>query len=189
MKKRPGSTLVEVVTGAGVMMLIMLGTLSLFVTGLTYMTRTSTDLTLSGKNAQALRWISEYARTAMSVTITNGGKQVNYSLPAVNATPNAFTGGKEPIYPLVSDGVTRGFAVDFVAGTLTDLHNNKVIAKNISATDPDPGSSTFNQAYVPFTLAQVGSHRAIVIQLICSQKVNGNLRYSRMKQTVLLRNI
>jgi hypothetical protein len=188
MKKTRGTTLVEVVTGAGLMMLITLGTMSLFVSGVTYVTRTSTDLTLAGKNAQGLRWMSEYARASMTATITTSGNEVDFSIPAQATTTDANTGEKEYKYPLVSDGVTRGFKVDFAAGTLTDLHSNKVLCKNITSTDPDPKSSTYNQAYVPFTFSIVGSHKVIVMQLITKQKINGNTRYERMKETVLLRN-
>ena len=186
MTKRRGSSLVEVVTGAVLMMLITLGTMSLMVTGLRYVTRTSTDLTIGGKNAQGLRWISEYARTAMSATIS--GSQINFTLPSRATTTDTNTGEKEMIYPVVGDGVTRGFKIDFSAGTLTDLHMNKVIMKNITSTDPDPASSTYGQAYTPFSFSQVGAHKVIVIQIITKDKVAGNVRYSRMKNTVLLRN-
>jgi hypothetical protein len=188
MKKSRGMSLVEVLTGAGLMMLITLGTMSLMATGLTYVTRTSTDLTLSGKNAQGLRWMSEYARMSMSASIVNSGKEVDFTIPARSTTVDSFTGEKEYIYPLTGDGVVRGFKVDFVAGTLTDLHSNKVIVKNITATDPDPHSSTYNQAYTPFAFSIVGSHKVIVMQLMTKQKINGYPRYARMKETVLLRN-
>src|SRR6478609_8527408 len=109
MKKTRGSTIVEVITGAAVMMLLMLGTMSLFITGLASTARTTMDLTLSGKNAQGLRWVSEYARAAMSATITNNGNQVNFTVPASSGTTNAVTGEKELTYPETGDGVTRGF--------------------------------------------------------------------------------
>jgi Tfp pilus assembly protein PilW len=188
MKKKRGMSLIEVLTGALLMMLICLGTLSLFVSGLTYMTRTSTDLYLGGKNAQSLRWISEYARGAMSATLSNNGNEVDFVVPIYNTTTDPYTGEKELVYPLTTDGLTHGFKVDFTAGTLTDLKSNKVICKNIVAIDPDPKSSTYKSTYVPFSFSIFGSHKLIVMQLITQQKVNGVTRYERMKDTVLLRN-
>ena len=188
MRKNSGSSLIEVVTGAGLMMLITVGTMSLMVSGQRYMTRTTTDLTLAAKNALGLRNISEYARGAMSATITNNGTQVSFTTPAMATTTDSFTGEKELKYPLAGDGVTRGFKVDFTAGTLTDLHTNKVIMKNITGVDPDSHSSTYNQSYAPFSFSQVGAHKVIVIQVITKQKITGTDRYQRMKNTVLLRN-
>jgi hypothetical protein len=188
MKKNRGSTIIEVVTGAMLMMLITLGTMSLMTSGLRYMYRTNTDLTISGKNALGLRYVSEYARGALSATITNSGATVNFSSPSMSLTTDANTGERELTYPVVSDGVTRGFSVNFAAGTMTDLHTNKVIIQNITGTDPDPNSSTYNQAYQPFSFSMVGSHKVMIIEVITKQKVAGATRYSRMKNTVLLRN-
>ena len=188
MKKRKGTTLIEVLTGAVLMMLLVLGTMSMFVSGLTYMTRTSTDLYLGGKNAQGLRWMSEYARSAMSATITNGGNEIDFVVPTRSTTTDPNTGEKEYTYPLAGDGLTHGFKVDFTAGTLTDLHSNKVICKNIVAIDPDPTSTSYNGTYTPFSFSIVGTHKVIVMQLITQQKINGVKRYERMKETVRLRN-
>ena len=187
-KKNRGTSLVEVMTGAVLMMLITVGTMALMVSGLTYMTRTSTDLTLSGKNALGLRWVSEYARGSMSAALSNSGKTVTFVMPKQNTTADSYTGEKELQYPLTTDGVTRGFSVDFSAGTMTDLKSGKVIIKNISSTDPDPASTNYNQAYTPFSFSTVGAHKVIVIQVITKQRVNGVQRYVRMKNTVLLRN-
>jgi hypothetical protein len=188
MRKRRGSSIVEVVMGAGLMMLITLGTMSLLVSGLRYATRTTSDLTMSTKNAQALRWISELSRGAMTATITNAGSQINFALPKDSAVTDAYTGEKEVAYPLASDGVNRGFKVDFAAGTLTDLRTNRILVKNIASTDPDPSSTTYNQTYAPFQFSMVGARKVIVIQLIIKERVAGTTRYARMKNTVLLRN-
>lgn len=188
MKKAKGFTLVELVTGAGLMMFITLGTLSLMVTGLTYMARSTADITNAGKNAQGLRWMSEFARTAMSATLANGGNEVDFVLPKVATTTDPNTGEKEYAFPLTGDGVARGFKVDFVAGTLTDVRTGQILCKNITGIDPDPTSTTYHQAYVPFTFSIVGAHKVIVMQLMTQQKINGNIRYERMKETVKLRN-
>lgn len=188
MMKRRGSSLVEVVTGAGIMMLLTLGTMTLMVSGLRYVTRTSTDLTLAAKNAQGLRWVSELSRGAMSATISANGTQVNFVLPAMATTTDTFTGEKEVSIPITSDNVTRGFKVDFAAGTLKDLRTGRTLVKNITSVDPDPASTNYNQTYVPFSYSQVGARKVIVIQLITKDKSGGTTRYQRMKNSVLLRN-
>jgi hypothetical protein len=135
-----------------------------------------------------LRYVTEYARGAMSATISNNGSQVNFAMPAMSNTADNVTGEKELAFPIVSDGVTRGFSVNFTAGTMTDLHTTKVIVKNITSTDPDPKSSNYGNTYQPFSFSMVGSRKVMVIQLITKDKVNGQVRYQRMKNTVLLRN-
>ena len=189
MKKNRGISLVEVVMGSGLMMLVTLGSMTLMASGLKSLTKTSTDVTLSDKNALGVRWVCEYARQSMGATISNSGSQVNFSLPAMSSKADPVTGEKEFVYPLNSDGQVRGFKVDFAAGTMTDLHMNKVIVKNIAATDPDPKSSNYGKNYQPFSFTMVGPRKAIVIQLITKDKVSGIVRYTRMKNTIVLRNI
>lgn len=188
MKTKRGSSMVEVLMGAILMMLLTLGTMSLLVSGLRYLKRTDGDVVNSGKNALGLRYISEYARAANTATISNSGSQINFTIPAISATTDTYTGEKELVYPMQSDGVTRGFKVDWSAGTLIDLRSNKVIAKNIASIDPDPKSTTYGQTYQPFSFSMVGSRKVIVIQLITRQRIAGSTRYTRMKNTVLLRN-
>ena len=80
----------------------------------------------------------------------------------MSTTTDPYTGEKEMAYPVTSDGVTRGFKVDWAAGTLTDLKSNKVIAKNIYYADPDPSSSTYGQGYQPFSFSMVGARKVII---------------------------
>lgn len=188
MRKIRGSSLTEVVIGAGVMMLLTLGTMSLLVSGLRYTTRTSTDLTLAQKNAQGARWVSELSRGAMSATISESGTRIAFTLPAVSNATDNYTGEKELTVPPTSDGVARGFKVDFAAGTLKDTRTNRVLVKNITSIDPDPASSTYGQTYTPFIFSQVGAKKVIMIQLITKDTSAGSVRYQRMKNTVLLRN-
>ena len=189
MRKNRGISLVEVVTGSAVMMLVTLGTMTLMASGLKSLAKTSTDVTLSDKNALGSRWVCEYARASMGATLSNNGSQVSFSLPTLSTKTDSVTGEKEFAFPLANDGVTRGFKVDFAAGTMTDLHMNKVLVKNIMATDPDPKSSNYGKSYAPFSFTMVGPRKAIVIQLITKDKIAGLVRYTRMKNTVLLRNI
>lgn len=183
-----GSSLVEVLTGAGLMMLVTLGAVGLLVGGLQSFSRTSSDLTMTYDNSQGLRRVGENLREAINVTISESGSKIVFNRPAFASTADAITGEKEYIYPFTSDGVTRGYQVNFANGTVTDLQTSKVIVSNVASKDPDKNSTSYNQAYTPFTLTTVGTRKAIVMNLICAEKVGGSTRYQRMKVTYVLRN-
>lgn len=186
--KRRGSSLVEVLTGAGLMMLVTLGAVGMLVGGLQSFSRTSSDLTQTYDNSQGLRRMGENLREGINVAITNGGSTVTFNKPALTASADSDTGEKEYQYPFASDGIARGYSVNFANGTVTDLQTNKVIVSNVASKDPDKDSATYNQAYVPFTLTTVGNRKAVVMNIITSEKVAGTTRYQRMKVTYVLRN-
>ena len=124
----------------------------------------------------------------MSVSITNEGKTLTYTLPKMSSAVDAVTGEKEIQIPVVSDGVTRTFNIDVSTGKLKDLVTGKTLVRNIRMTDPDPNSSQYNQTYSPFSVTTVGSQRAVTLNLITAENVLGNLRYARYKTTVVLHN-
>jgi Tfp pilus assembly protein PilW len=186
--RRRGFTLVELLAGVGVMSLVILGSLSLLISGLQSFRRTDADVRITQQNSQALRKISETLREAMSVTITNNGKTIMYSLPAKTAAVDAVTGERELVVPIQSDGVARGYAVDTVAGVVRELPSNRVIVRNVAPTDPEAGSAQFGQAYTPFQLTSIGSYRAVSINLITRDTVSSQTRWMRMKTTALVRN-
>jgi hypothetical protein len=181
--------MVEVVTGAVIMMLLTLGTMTLLVSGARSYERTSTDINIAEDNAQGMRRVADKLRSAMSATVTESGTRVTFSWPNRSNTNDPVTGEREITYPMAADGVARGFKVDFAAGTLTDTQTGTVLVRDIRSTDPDPQSTTYNQAYQPFTLTSVGARRGVVINLITAERVNGQLRYQRMKTTIMLRNV
>lgn len=170
------------------MMLVTLGAVGLLVGGLQSFSRTSSDLTMTYDNSQGLRRVGENLREAINVTISESGSKIVFNRPALSSTADAITGEKEYIYPFTSDGVSRGYQVNFANGTVTDLQSGKVIVSNVASKDPDKNSTSYNQAYTPFTLTTVGTRKAIVMNLICAEKVGGSTRYQRMKVTYVLRN-
>jgi prepilin-type N-terminal cleavage/methylation domain-containing protein len=185
---RRGFTLVELLSGISVMALVVLGSMTLLVNGLRSFNRTSVDVRITQQNAQAQRRISETIRQAMSVSISNGGATVNYTLPATSLIVDPVTGEKEHVQPLVSDGVARSFVVDWAAGTLKEMPSGRVLVRNITNKDPEAGSAQYNQAYVPFQLTTIGSYRAVTINLITRDTVSTQARWMRMKTTALVRN-
>jgi type II secretory pathway pseudopilin PulG len=186
-RRRKGFTFVELLLGVGLMAFIILGVLSLLITSLRSIERTTTDINLSQPNAQAVRRVSESIRQAMEVTISNSGNTISYRLPKMNATNDPATGEKELQIPLEWDGVNRSFSI--TNGNLVEMPGNRVLLRNISAVDPQPGSTQFNQSYSKFQLSNLGSQRAITINLITSRDVQGKTRYSRMRTTVVIQNL
>jgi Tfp pilus assembly protein PilW len=186
---RRAFTLVELLTGMGVMALLVLGSLSLFAGSLRSLQRTTNDVTMTDQNARAVRKISENLRQAVSVTISNSGKTLTYSLPAMTASADPVTGEKEVVVPVTSDGLNRTYSVDFGAKTLTDSNTGKVIVRNVWNVDTDSNSTLYNLAYAPFELTKVGTRQALTINLITRDNTSGQVRTTRMKTTILLRNM
>lgn len=187
MRKRRGFTLTELLTSLGMMAFTLGAISSLFIFGLRSFQNTTTDTNLNQSNAQGMRRLTETLRSAMSITISNDGKTLSYTLPKLTAANDPQTGEKEFIIPLVSDGTNRTFTVNS-SGNLIDSVGNRTLMKRIRATDPDPASSQYNQTYAPFSSTTIGSQRAITINLITAENVMGKLRYARFKTTVVLHN-
>ena len=188
MRKRRGMSIIELITGASVMMLVTLGAAGLLVHGLRSFRQTTSDVTITYDNAQGLRRISEMIRESMSAGISETGTRIVFVRPAMSGVVDPITGEQELSFPVVSDGVARGYKVNFTNGTLFDTRTNTVHVRNIATRDPDPQSSTYGQTYQPFVFSSVGSRRVVLINLITAEQVNGRVRYQRMKNTVLLRN-
>lgn len=188
MRRRRGFTIVETVSAMIVFTWVIAGAVVLMMEGSKYLQSTSTETALTNTNAQALRGMSEALRKAMSVTITNDGKQISYVWPQENATADPDTGEKEFVYPLTSDGVARSYTVSFDSHTVTDNTTGRVIARDVYGTDPEPDSSQYNQAYAPFSLTTIGGSRAVTINLVTRRVVGPQARYVRLKTTAKLRN-
>lgn len=182
-----GFTLVELLSGMGVMSAVLLGSVTLMITGLKSFQKTSADVDITNQNANSLRRVSETLRQAINVTISNSGKTITYNLPKLGAV-DPLTGEKELLDPVVSDGVARSFNVDFSTGKLTSMPGNITLISSLSAKDMQTGSTQFDQQYVPFQLTTIGSYRAITITLITTQNVITDKRYMRMKTTAVVRN-
>lgn len=185
--RRRAFTLVELLTGMSILSMVLLGTMTLLVTGLKSFRKTTTDVDLTNQNSNSLRKVSETLRQAINVTISNSGKTVTFNLPRMGGV-DPVTGEKELVEPIVSDGISRSYVVDFTTGRLTEMPGGRILIKNISSTDPQVGSTQYNQAYTPFQLTSIGSYRAVTVNLITSQKLVEQNRFTRMKTTAVVRN-
>lgn len=188
MRRRRGMTLVEILVALGIVAMVILGSVSLLLSGLTSFSRTSSDAALTGTNAQGLRRVSECLRTAMSVTVSPDGRTVSYQVPALSGSTDPVTGEREYSEPMVSDGTTRSFVVNRTARTLTETATGRVLVRNITDTDPQPGSTQYGQTYAPFSVTTIGSARAVTINLITQERAANQTRYIRLKTTAVIRN-
>lgn len=185
--RRRGLTLIELLTALGLFSIVFFGATSLLVAGIKSYNSTMLETNLAQKNALGMRRVVETLREAMSVSITNGGNTITYTLPKRVSNPDPTTGEYEYFVPLTSDGVARSFRVE--SGNLIDSVTGRVLIRNLLDKDPYPSSSQYNQVYPPFQMTSIGSTRAVSINFITGENVGGKLRYARMKTTVLMRNV
>jgi prepilin-type N-terminal cleavage/methylation domain-containing protein len=186
---RRGFTLIELLVGMSLMAMLVLGSMTLFVGSMRSLQRTTNDVTMTDNSARSIRKIAETVREAVSATITNDGRTLSFNLPAMTAGVDPVTGEKEVAMPPASDGVARGYTIDFGAGTLKDTRTGKIIERNISPIDTDTHSSQYGQAYTPFQITTVGTTKALTICLITRDSTSGQQRTMRMKTSAILRNV
>ena len=186
--RRRGFTLVELMTALGLFSIVFFGAASLYVAGLRSYYSTSTDADLAQKNAQGIRRVVETLREAVSLSINSDGTQITFQSPKKAGSADPVTGETEYIVPVVGDGVAKTFTVT-TGGNLVEGSSGRTLCKNIVTTDPYPQSSQYNQKYMPFQFASVGSSKAVSVNLITYQNLGTRKRYARMKTTVLLRNV
>jgi hypothetical protein len=176
-------------TSTVIMGFVIVGSLGLLTTGLKSFRRTTTDANLNSTNAQAVRKICENLKSAISISVSNGGKRIDYVLPKVSTVKDASTGEYEFMVPVQSDGVARSYVVDLTAGTVTDTASNQVILDHLAKTDPDKDSTQYGKAYTPFIVTTAGSVHAVTVNLVAIERLVNEDRYTRYKTTVIAHNI
>lgn len=184
--RRRGFTAVELILAMFVMGFVMVGSLAVFGTSLKSYFQTRTDIEMTDDSALALRGMAESLQGAYSVEVKDQGLTVEYYMPKFSDTIDPATLNYELIYPLESDGSMETYKI--ADGKLIRSTDGRVLAENIVLIDPDPSSSGFNTAYVPFELTTIGSMDALKMNLITEDEVRGEARYVRMRTTVLIRN-
>ncbi len=184
--KRRGLTLVELMATLAAAGMAIAGAFAVLLNSMQSFRRIQSDVSVSQPNSQAVRRITETLRGAFSITISNSGRTISYTLPAYTSIADPISGERELAFPLRSDGTARSFAV--ANGLLTANPGGRVLMRNVLATDPLPGSTQYNLAYAPFQSTTIGSRRAITVTLIAQETIRGKPRYARMKSTVLIQN-
>ena len=186
---RKGFTLVELLVGMTIMGLLIVGAMMVYTSSMRSFYQTRTDIDLTTENALGMQRVATSLKGAYSMEILDSGYSVRYFMPLMSSVPDPVTGELEIVDPLVSDGIERWFVIE--NGRLISRgggNADRELVENIVAIDPEPGSSQYNQAYVPFQLTTIGSRRALTINFITQDQVLGKARYVRMKTTVIIRN-
>lgn len=184
--KQKGFTMAETVVALGLFSLLVVGVLELYAGSLRFFSKTTADVEINNENATAMRYITQTLRSAMDIQIQDNGNTLIYTMPKMNNSVEPLTGEVELMDPPTSDGINRSFTI--ANGKLTDTVKNKVMVDHLTDTDPDPDSSQYGKVYAPFQLTTIGSRRAITVTLISKKYAGGEERYTRMKNTVILRN-
>lgn len=187
MRKQHAITLAELLVGMSLFMMLLMGTLTLLISGLNSYGKTTTDVNVDQPASQALRRISETLRPAMSVTLDAATNKLSFKLPQKTLSPSSYTGEKEYIVPLVADATNYYYQVK--DGKLYEFPGGRVLLTNIESVDPDPQSSQYNQPVTPFQSTTIGAARCVTLNFITADTFKGVKRYSRLKTTVILENV
>jgi hypothetical protein len=177
-RRRRGATMIEVVVGAGVSVVTLIGGVGCFMAGMMSWMKGVGAMDSISKSQESVKMVSQQLREAMSVKITDSGNVVTYSLPAKN-------GSGEYALPLISDGIIRKFVLS--NGSLTHQvgPNSRVIADHVLDNDPNTGS--------PYTVFEANNGtvtRQVIITLVTTrQGYRDNWTPSRARESVYLRNV
>ena len=87
-----GFTLVELLIGMVIAGFVVVGALDLFVFGIKGFSRITVDAKVSNTNAQTIRRIVENLKSATSVTVSDSGKRIDYTLPKYSGFADPTTG-------------------------------------------------------------------------------------------------
>jgi hypothetical protein len=176
---------VEVLVASGVSSFVLLGTLSVFVSGVSSWTRGNRRIDVETQSQTAVRKVADELREAVQVTVDADGNGITYFRPRLDGNGNFQINVRG--LP-VSDGVARRFFV--LNGQL--MHDSgagpRTLCQNVILTDPLSPNGTV--AYRPF----VSGGGMVVRQLtvtIATRRRDGEGRNltGRKRQTVFLRNV
>lgn len=173
-----GTTLIEVVTGASISAVTLIGGVACFMAGMMSWLKGVGSMDSISKSQNSVRLMAQQLREAVSVTISNDGNTVTYQLPLKDPSGSY-------VLPLTTDSTVRKFTLS--NGTLTQTigATSMKLTDNVLSTDPTTGSS-----YKIFTANSGTVTRQVIIQLVTSkQGFRNNWTPSRSRESVYLRNI
>lgn len=175
---RSGFTLMEVMTASMISTLVILGSVSIFLAGMTDWAKGTKRIDADTQSRQIVRGVTTELREAMSVFVDADGQGLSYRMPQTN-TFGAF------ITPATWDGVER--RIDLTNGKLylNDGTNSRKIGENIVTTDPETGST-----YKIFDPGPGTITRSLTVQVVTKRdNPQGDDHYSRKREELYLRNI
>jgi type II secretory pathway pseudopilin PulG len=176
--RKRGMTMIEVVVGASISVLTLVGGVGCFMAGMMSWMKGVGAMDSISKSQDSVRMICQQLREAMSVTINTDGTMVTYSIPSKDQSGSY-------LLPLASDGITRKFVL--TNGILSQVtgDSSRVVTTNVMTTDP-----ASNSAYRVFSSNNGDVTRQVVVTLITSkQGFRDNWTPSRSRESVYLRNV
>lgn len=176
--RRRGATMVEVVVGAGLSVITLIGGVGCYMAGMMSWMKGVGAMDSISKSQDSVRLVCNQLREAMSVTINESGTVVTYAMPSKDENGSY-------VLPLASDGVTRNFTLSNGSLTQTVGQNTRLISANVLNIDPATGAS-----YKPFSANNGDVTRQVVVTLVTSkQGFRNNWTPSRSRESVYLRNV
>ncbi|MBX3095874.1 MAG: type II secretion system protein [Fimbriimonadaceae bacterium] len=177
--KRAGLTLVEVVVASLLSTMVIFGSLSVYLSGMSSWLRGSERINAETQSRQGVRMVSDYLREAMAVTVAGDGMSLTYRLPQKNVAGDF-------VYPATWDGVTRRLyytnnTIRHDTGT-----NDRVIVRNVMTTDV--GGT--NLPYRIFTPGPGAITRQVTVQVVTRTNADPAAKArARKREVIFLRNI
>lgn len=184
-RTRRGATLVEVLVASGVSSFVLLGTLSVFVSGISSWTRGNRRIEVETQSQTVVRKVADELREAVQVTVDADGNGITYFRPRTDADGNFQINVRG--LP-VSDGVARRFFVQN-GRLMHDAGNGpRALCENVILTDPlSPGGAT---VYRPFVSGGGMVVRQLTVTIATRRRDGeGKNLTGRKRQTVFLRNV
>lgn len=174
-------TLIEVVTASVISTLVIVGAMTIFLSGMRDWTRGAQRMDAEVQSRQAMRGIASTIRGSMKVVVDADGQGLTFQMPKVDASTGLY------ISPLVYDGVVR--KIKHVSGKIVLQEagfNDRTIATNVILTDPKNG----NAAYRLFTPGAGTNTRQLTAKVVCvATNASGQQSVGRKRETIYLRNI
>src|SRR5947209_4050189 len=128
-KKQLGATLIELLTAAGITIVVLLGSLSILVAGSASWAQGLSKIGAEMDAQMSVRAISQQLAEAMFVSVDSDGMGLTYRLPEKDATGNY-------VLPITWDGVSRRIEVQNKNLVLIDRGVKRVLAHGLILTDP-----------------------------------------------------
>ena len=180
-KKRLGATLVELLTGAAITILVLVGSMSILVAGSASWAQGLGKIGAETDAQMSVRLISQDLAEAMSVTVDSNGEGLTYRLPSTDGSGNY-------LLPVTWDGITRRIQVQGNSLVLTAGSATRFLAKDLIFTDPLSANGT--GSYQVFTPGPGTVTREVTIEIVTSRSGYRNKTvHSRSRETIFLRNI
>ena len=176
-----GAVLIELITAAGITVLVLGGAVSTLFVGSAAWARGMGKIGAEVDSQMAVRIVAQQLREAMSVKVDADGKGLTYRVPQTDKS-GAYT------LPISWDGRVRSVRVQKDKLVLADGQSNRVIASGLVFSDPV--SKNGNQPYRIFTPGPGTVTRQVTIQIATSRYGVGAKKVaSRSRETIFLRNI